>query len=114
MKNYRLAFREIDRDKFNEIAEGRKTIETRAATVKYQRYGKATRLRLYVATIVLLKVVTKVEHFTSLDQMFVSLPLSNISPNAKDESEARSIYYEFPGHKEKIEAEGILAFTLES
>src|SRR5581483_12215701 len=114
MKNYRLVFREVDRDKFDEIAEDRKTIETRAATIKYRPITAGDTLIFVCGSDSTKKQVAKVEHFDSLEQMFSHLPLSNILPTAKDTNDAKAIYYSFPGYKDKIEAEGILAFTLSS
>ena len=60
---------------------------------------------------IIIKHVTKVEHFNSLNEMFSKLPLASILPSAQDKNDAMKIYFSFPGYKEKIEAEGILAFS---
>ena len=114
MKNYRLVFREVDHDKFNEIVSGQKTIETRAATIKYKSVQAGDTLTFVCGKDIIIKHVIKVEHFNSLDEMFNKLPLASILPSAQDKNDAENIYFGFPGYKEKIEAEGILAFSLSS
>ncbi len=114
MENHRLVFLETDRDKFDEIADGQKTIETRAATLKYRPIQAGDTLTFVCGSDALVKRVTNVSHFQSLDELFSSLPLENILPSAKSTEEAKNLYYKFPGYKDKIDAEGILAFTLKS
>ncbi len=112
MKNYRVVFREVDRDKFNEIAEGLKTIETRAATVRYQPVKAGDRFTFVCGKDKFIKTIAKVQHFKSLDELFDNLPLQKILPSVKNNDEAKKIYYSFTNYKAKIEKYGILAFTL--
>lgn len=114
MSNYRLIFRTVDKDKFDEIKDGRKTIETRAATIKYKPVSTGDTLTFVCGNEEVVKTVTKVEHFASLSDMFATLPLNKILPSASSVAQAEKIYHGFPGYKEKIDAEGILAFSLAS
>lgn len=43
MKNWTLRFRAVDKDNFDEVKIGIKSIETRAGTVKYQHIQTTTR-----------------------------------------------------------------------
>lgn len=113
MKNYRLVFRVVDRDKFNEIIEGIKTIETRAATTKYQAIHKGDIVTFVCGGAEISKTVTRVEHFGTLDEMFSQLPLQRIMPSVKNIEAAKKVYQGFPNYMEKIAATGILAFHLE-
>lgn len=112
MKDHRLTFRTTDRDKFEEIAKGIKTIETRAATQKYKAVQSGDSLTFVCGNDRLTKTVAKVEHFNSLEEMFSKLPLNSILPSAKNLNEAKKVYYDFPNYQEKIEATGIIAFSL--
>lgn len=114
MKNYRLVFRNVDYGKFSEIATGQKTVETRAATIKYRSVQAGDTLTFVCGKDTIIKQVTSVEHFNSLEEMFGKLPLASILPSVRDINEARKVYFGFPGYKEKIEVEGILAFSLSS
>ena len=112
MKNYRVVFREIDRDKFNEIAKGLKTIETRAATVRYQPVKAGDRFTFVCGKDKFSKTISKVQHFNSLDELLSKLPLEKILPSAKNVAEARKVFCGFTNYKTKIEKHGVLAFTL--
>lgn len=112
MKKYYLTFREIDKDKFDEIVNRQKTIETRAATNKYRLIKTGDVISFACGDNKVTKQVIEIEYFNSLDAMFASLPLKKILPSAKDLEDARAIYYSFPGYKEKIEVYGIIAFHL--
>jgi ASC-1-like (ASCH) protein len=112
--NHRIVFRECDRDKFEEIVDGTKTIETRAATAKYTSIKAGDELTFTCGYSEITKIVTKVEHFNSLEEMFSALPLNQILPSAKNIDDAQKVYSSFPGYKEKIETSGILAFHLSS
>ncbi len=112
MKNYRLIFRQTDRDKFEEIANGLKTIETRAATTRYQPIQPGDSLTFVCGKDQLTKVVADVAHFDSLEEMFAALPLGKILPSVATTDDAKKVYFGFPGYKEKIEANGIVAFSL--
>src|SRR5688500_9177803 len=112
MKNYRLVFRENDRDKFDDIENGHKSIETRAATIKYKPIEAGDSLTFVCGHVEITRLVTKVEHYNSLEEMFTHLPLGQILPSARTADDAKKVYYSFPGYKEKIDTSGILAFHL--
>lgn len=114
MKKHRLVFRKSDRDKFQEIANGTKTIETRASTIKYRSIKQGDKLTFVCGHAEITKSVVKVEHYNSLDEMLEALQLGQILPSAKNIEDAKKVYFSFPGYKEKIEAGGILAFHLSS
>lgn len=99
---------------FDEIVNGKKTIETRAATTRYKPIKAGDNLTFVCGSDEITKSVIKVEHFNTLDAMFAALPLSKILPSAISIEDAKNTYFSFPGYKEKIETEGIFAFHLSS
>jgi ASC-1-like (ASCH) protein len=112
MKIHRLVFRDIDKDKFDEVANSVKTIETRAATYKFLNIKPGDKLKIVCGNESIEKLVTRVNHYPSIDNMLDNLPLNKILPFAKNREDAFKIYYGFPGYKEKIEKHGIMAFKL--
>lgn len=112
MKNYRLVIRKVDRHVFDEIADGRKSIETRAATDKYKHVSTGDLLTFTCEGELLTKTVTSVDHYKSIDDMYKLIPVSKVLPSASNVDEAKRIHFSFPGYKEKLEAFGVMAFGL--
>jgi len=108
--NIVLRFREVDRDKFNDIILGRKTIETRAATVKYRKIQQRDNLVIVCGNDRIVKQVKRIERYESLEETFKNINFNKILPNAGSVDMAMKIYNSFPGYKEKIKQNGLLAF----
>jgi ASC-1-like (ASCH) protein len=112
MKRYRLIIREEDRNLFNQLVSGSKTIDTRAATSKYKNVQVGDILKFVCGQDELSKIVVGAVHYSSLDNMYGNLPMESILPSAHDISDAKRIHYSFPGYKEKLETYGVMAFKL--
>lgn len=112
MKNYRLVIREENRNVFDELLDGRKSIETRAATGKYKSVAVGDHLTFVCGADSLTKTVAKVTHYRSIDDMYGILPVSKVLPSAGSVEEAKRIHFSFPGYGEKLEAFGVMAFKL--
>lgn len=112
MRTWTLRFRVKDMDNFGEIREGLKRIETRAATLKYQKIQKDDSLMFVCGTKRLTKRVTKVSHFKSITAMLKTLPMRSIMPSVHSIKDMRKAYYSYPGYKEKIHAHGIVAWHI--
>lgn len=108
-----LRFREIDRDKFLAIKDGRKSIETRAATVKYAGLKVGDRLVAMCGKDKIEKEIIEARHFDSLEEMFAVYDINRILPGVTTLQDAQKIYYSFPNYKEKISEHGIMALVLE-
>lgn len=113
MKTHRVVFRAVDRDKFDEVRNGAKIIETRAATPKYQAIQTGDELLFACGEDTFAKRIIEVRHYDSLDTMFDALPLSKILPSVASREAAYEVYHSFPGYKEKLAEHGMLAFILE-
>lgn len=111
-KAFRLRFREVNRDIFDAIRSGRKRIETRAATVRYQKIKKGDRVILVCGKDLFEKHVEDVQIFKSIDSLLKKYKVWEINPNVKTEEELRKLYYSFPGYREKIQKHGLIAIEL--
>ncbi|HTP57050.1 MAG TPA: hypothetical protein VMJ72_02085, partial [Candidatus Paceibacterota bacterium] len=104
--------RAVDRRNFDEIRGGLKSVETRAATVRYRDIQKGDMLVIVCGTARITKNVKRVRHFASIAAMFKAIPFKRIMPSARSAAEARGTYYGYPGYKEKIRKFGIAALEL--
>jgi ASC-1-like (ASCH) protein len=112
-KVHRLRFAAKNKQTWDFIVSGKKKIETRAGTVKYQRVQKGDTLLLCCGKNHLEKKVKNVKHFKTLDAILKFYKYSDINPGVKSKQEMIDRWYSFPNYKEKIKEFGILAFELE-
>lgn len=104
-----LVFNKINKEIFEMLRDGRKRIETRAATSKYQGIEKGEIITFSCSGERFEKEVKKVTHFTSIDELLKKYKPTDINPTRKTKEEIIEMYHSFPGYKEKIEKEGIIA-----
>jgi ASC-1-like (ASCH) protein len=90
MKKHVLRFRSVDRNNFNEIKNGVKTVETRAASARYQDIQKGDELIIVCGKERIAKKVKRARHFKSIGSMFKTIPLKKIMPWVKSVADARS------------------------
>ncbi len=112
MKRHTLRFRAVDRATFDDIREGRKRVETRAATVKYRNIAPGDILVFICETEQFERQVATAEHFASVDDMLQRFTVSDISPQITDREALLRMYHGFPGYEEKIREFGIIALTV--
>ena len=112
MKNWTLRFRQVDRARFEEVKSGLKSIETRAATIKYQPIQKGDTITFVCGKERFVKEIANVYHFPSPEAMVKKLPLQKIMPLVTSIEEMKKRYYSYPGYEEKIKEHGIFAFEL--
>jgi putative endonuclease len=113
MKTWTLKFRQVDKARFEEIRSGKKEIETRAATVKYQPIIEGDSIIFTCGKEKFTKEISKKHHFKTVDSMLKKIPLKKIMPDVKTVEEAQKRYVSYPGYKEKIREHGIFAFEFE-
>ncbi|MDP1624871.1 MAG: hypothetical protein Q8L64_03795 [bacterium] len=113
MKTWTLRFRVIDKKNFDEVKNGSKPIETRAATVKYQPIEVGDTLLFVCGKERLEKKITKKHHFGSIDAMIKKIPYKEIMPSVESVEEMKKAYSSYSGYDEKIKEFGIFAFELE-
>ncbi len=107
-----VRFRQTDKQLFADIKSGRKTVETRAATKNYANLVAGDSLKFVCGQETTIKKIIKVNHFSSIDDLFKNVPVKNVMPEAKNIARAKKIYYSFPGYQAKISQLGLIAFYL--
>ncbi len=112
MRTLTLRVREKDRHIFNDIRTGRKYIETRAATPRYQRVGRGDVLVFVCGGNRLAKRVTKAVYFKSIDTLVKKVQPRAIMPALKTLAEMKKAYALWPGYTKKIKKYGIVAWHI--
>lgn len=108
MKRHTLRFRAVDRATFDDIREGRKRVETRAATVKYRNIAPGDILVFVCEKEHFERSVATAEHFVSVDDMLKQFSVSDISAQVTDRDALLRMYHGFPGYEEKTKSSASL------
>ncbi len=112
MKKRILKFRTKDKNLFDQVVKGQKTVETRANTPRYSSIKAGDTLVIVCGKEKINKSVKSVQHFKNIDAMVRKISIDSIIPGVKSLGEAKKVYFSFPGYKEKIERFGIVAFEI--
>jgi ASC-1-like (ASCH) protein len=107
-----VEFREVDRARFNEIKSGVKSVETRAATEKYQSIKVGDEITFTCGADTFSKKVNKVYHWSTVEAMVSEVGLKKIAPNLDTIEQLKDAYVTYPNYPEKIDKYGILGFEL--
>jgi ASC-1-like (ASCH) protein len=105
----RFVINKLNKDIFDAIRDGSKKVETRAATVKYKKLQAGDKVSFSCAGDSIEKQIRKINHFDSIDMLLKKYKPQDINPKLKTKEEIINMYHSFPGYKEKIEKEGIIA-----
>jgi ASC-1-like (ASCH) protein len=76
-----LVFREVDRARFDEVRNGPKEIETRAAGGKYEHIKAGDELTFSCGSDTFTKKVVQAYHWPSLEVMLAEVPLGRVMPD---------------------------------
>lgn len=109
-----MSFRSIDRDKFVCVADGRKTVETRAAGGKYEGVRPGDIVVFRCGSERLEKTVMAIRRFGSAEKVMAHYGIASVMPWARDMGEVEATYASFRGYSELIARHGLLAFELSS
>lgn len=109
---YNLVFREVDKTDFETIVDGRKTIETRAATPKYRKVAVGDELVIRCGKDTIVKVVKRVEIYPSIDELLAGVGLNNVMPLVKNVEQAKQEWYSYPEYRDKIAQHGLVAWHI--
>jgi|SRR3989344_1831952 len=112
MKIWILRFKATDQKNFDEIKDGSKLIETRAATVKYRPIQVGDTLIFTCKAERLAKKVLSKRHFVSIEIMIKTVPYQKIMPSVKSIAEMERAYSSYTGYDKKIRTFGLFAFEL--
>ncbi len=114
MKNkiYTLRFRAANRDMFEAIRNGKKKVETRAATARYRECNSGDRVIFVCGKKRFERKIAKATHFKTISTMLRIYAPKDINPNVGSERELRIMYSSFPKYDEKIKKYGLVALEL--
>lgn len=107
-----IKFRATDKNIFNAVCSGKKSVETRAATPKYQDVEPGDKLTFTCTGSSCQKIVKTVHYFSSVDALLAYFPPESINPELETVQEIEEMYSSFPGYKNKIETYGLAAWEL--
>ena len=111
-KTHTLDFREVNRDTFDLVCNGGKSIETRAAVDKYADIAVGDTITFACGNDTCTKEVIKVEKFPSIEAIYEKYKPHEINPVWKNEQDGRDAWASFPNYMEKIQKYGLIALTL--
>lgn len=95
------------------MQSGRKQVETRAATVKYEPIQEGDFILFVCGEESFTKRVAKKYHFKTVEEMVKLIPLEKIMPDISSIVDMKKRYASYPGYEEKIKEHGLFAFELE-
>lgn len=108
----RLVFSKENIDIFEMVESGKKRVETRAATKKYQSIQKGDTLEFVCDTSSFSREVKVVYIYPSIDLLLEKYTPEEINPKLSTKEEIVAMYHSFPGYEEKIKEHGIIAIEL--
>lgn len=91
------------------LRDGRKRVETRAATSKYQNIKVGEVISFFCDGKIFEKEASKVTHFSSIDALLKKYKPVDINPTRKTKEDIVKMYHSFPRYEEKIKEFGIVA-----
>ena len=94
------------------IIDGKKKVETRAATPKYREIKVGDKIILVCGSQKIKKEIIKVELFKTIGALLKKYKPEEINPKTHSAKEARAMWYSFPGYEEKIKRFGLVAWRL--
>lgn len=107
-----LIFAKENREIFEMLMRGEKSVETRAATARYRGIKIGDTLSFACEGNSFEKVVIRTEIFPSVVMLLKKYRPEDINPKLKTVEEIISMYRSFPGYDAKIREHGILAIEL--
>ncbi|MCL4403801.1 hypothetical protein M1432_00385 [Patescibacteria group bacterium] len=107
-----LRFRAINKDIWLAIKAGRKKIETRAATVKYENIQAGDKIEFVCGKGRFSKTAKRVVVYKSIAAIVRAYGFKAINPKVDSAKELRELYYTFPGYRDKIKKKGLIAIEL--
>lgn len=107
-----IRFREVNRDIFEAIRNGKKKVETRAATPKYAKLKKGEVFKFVCGQDSFQKEAKVVSHFKTISEMLKKYSVKQINPKVISKTELEKMYNSFPGYNEKIKRNGLMVIEL--
>lgn len=107
-----LLFAKENKDIFEMIKSGQKSVETRAATQRYKSIIPGDVLTFVCEGDSFKKTVTKTKVFPSIHSLLERYQPKEINPKLETAGEINAMYQSFPGYEAKIKEHGILAIEV--
>lgn len=111
-KTHVLRFRAVDRNIFNAIRNGKKKIETRAATPRYRNIKVGDVLVFRCGKTHFRKTALRVNVYKTIESLARKYKPKEINPAVSTIEELRKTYFSFSGYREKIKKYGLIAVRL--
>ena len=108
-----LRFRKVDEERFEEVRNGLKVIETRAATKKYENLKVGDVVVFVCGNDRFERRVKKKYNFSSVDEMVGKVPFKKVMPSVNSIEEMKKVYSSYPRYDEKIKQCGLVGFEFE-
>ena len=108
-KKLTLRFRAVNKDFFRTIKNGKKKVETRAATVKYQNIKPGDLVVFVCGKEHFSRTARSARIFKSVNAMLKIHKLTDIMPRAKSVKDLEKSYNSFPSYRKKLKKFGIIA-----
>ncbi|OGN17033.1 MAG: hypothetical protein A3C88_02435 [Candidatus Yanofskybacteria bacterium RIFCSPHIGHO2_02_FULL_50_12] len=112
MKTHVLRMRSENRDIFDAIKEGKKKVETRAASDKFKKIEVGDKLKFLCGPSSWESTVAAVKTFKTIPALLKTYKPQQINPKIKTGDNLRDMYYSWPGNKERIKKYGLIALEL--
>ena len=112
MKRRVLCFAIIHRRTFELIRAGKKTVETRAGSSRYQDIEPGDILVFSCGQDRFEKVVKRVYRATTPEELLAQVPFQLISPELNSEEATIERWHSFRGYPERIKEFGLLGFEV--
>jgi len=113
-KKHILRFRAVNRDIFDAIKNGKKNIETRAGSIRYQSISKGDTAILVCGKLKFQKKINSVKKFPSINSLLKKYKPSDINPHIETVGELEKMYNSFPSYDLKIRKYGLIVIGLEN
>lgn len=108
-----IRVRKVNQDIFEAIKSGKKKIETRAASARYQKIKSGDVLEFVCGRKRVIRQAGKVRRFKTISGLLRQYRPRQINPKTKTAKEVEKMYYSFPGYKDKIKKFGLVVIELE-
>jgi len=104
-----LRFRQVDKNIFDDIRSGKKTVETRAATAKFRNMKPGDSVIFVCGSEKFEREVKAAKIFRNIPELLLKYDFRKIAPRLSAPEELEKMYYSFPGYREKIAEFGLIA-----
>lgn len=108
-KKLTLRFQAVKRDIFEAVRNGRKEVETRAASPKFINIKEDDIIKCVCGKDFFEKKVKKAQIFKNIPEMLKKYKVKQIHPFVNSKKELEAVIMSFPNYREKIKKYGLIA-----